>query len=482
MSFLKPRLNKSVEHQIEKTMENTPINIKKQFKLALTPHKFDSEIFIPKKLQINRLEYSKKNYLLNKLISFDSIFQNDEEKRLKLKKQTDKFSKQYDIINEEKFNDKDNYLKLIEEKYKLEGYNMNDLTYSKDENIFSPSIIFKETFPELLMTCKIEPTKNIIKDNKFLCKIEDSINFLMKNKGNNDEDEIEKKKKILPKRVSVVDDDYINAVMNVKAKIHEELKFHNMSLKQMKKLNRNLKNDINKINLSLNEADEENKILIQSRNTKNIFLSSKGLKTIPVKRNKVKIKESFSNNINHKIHNDKIMLIHNNNNINNSYNNEENKEKAIQRKEKKETLTEIVKREIYEKKKSERLKNVYYKLLKGHLLSNEKEAENYIKLYSNKKIPSVDYNYGSNIHGLFQDFQKKSQNINLSYKADLINNTKRYIFNRKISNSVDFDNNGLFNLQNHLYDIDKLKDEESQIENLPYKYCYDILSEPNKNF
>ena len=282
MSFLKPRLNKSVEHQIEKTMENTPINIKKQFKLALTPHKFDSEIYIPKKLQINRLEYSKKNYLLNKLISFDSIFQNDEEKRLKLKKQTDKFSKQYDLINEEKFNDKDNYLKLIEEKYKLEGYNMNDLTYSKDENIFSPSIIFKETFPELLMTCKIEPTKNIKKDNKFLCKIEDSINFLMKNKGNNDEDEIEKKKKILPKRVSVVDDDYINAVMNVKAKIHEELKFHNMSLKQMKKLNRNLKNDINKINLSLNEADEENKILIQSRNTKNIFLSSKGLKTIPV--------------------------------------------------------------------------------------------------------------------------------------------------------------------------------------------------------
>ena len=296
------------------------------------------------------------------------------------------------------------------------------------------------------------------------------------------EEEIERKKKNLPKRVSIANDDYINAVMNVKAKIYEELKFNNISLKQMKILNRNLKNDIHKTNLSLNEANEENKMLIQSRNTKNIFLSSKGLKTIPVKRNKVKIKESFSNNINHKIHNDKIMLIHNNNNINNSYNNEENKEKAIQRKEKKETLTEIVKREIYEKKKSERLKNVYYKLLKGHLLSNEKEAENYIKLYSNKKIPSVDYNYGSNIHGLFQDFQKKSQNINLSYKADLINNTKRYIFNRKISNSVDFDNNGLFNFQNHLYDIDKLKDEESQIENLPYKYCYDILSEPNKNF
>ena len=57
MSFLKPRLNKSVEHQIEKTMENSPINLKNQFKLALTPHKFNSEIYIPKKLQINRLEY-----------------------------------------------------------------------------------------------------------------------------------------------------------------------------------------------------------------------------------------------------------------------------------------------------------------------------------------------------------------------------------------------------------------------------------------
>ena len=481
MSFLKPRLNKSVEHQIEKTMENTPINIKNQFKLALTPHKFDSEIYIPKKLQINRLEYSKKNYLLNKIISFDSKFQDDEEKRLKLKKQTGKFSRQYELINEEKFDNKDNYLQLIEEQYKLEGYDMKDLKYSKDENIFSPSIIFKETIPELLLTCKIEPVKNIKKDSKFLMKIEDSINFLRKNKGNNDEDENEKKKKILPKRVSIVSDDYINAVMDVKAKIYEELKFKNMSLKQMKKLNRNLQNDIHKINLSLNDAEEENKILIQSRNTKNIFLSSKLLKTIPVKSNKLKIKESLSNNINHKINNDKIMLIHND--IDNIYKNEENKKKKFERKYKKEkTITEILNRETYEKKKSERLKNVYYKLLKGHLLSNEKEAENYIKLYSNKKIPLIDYNYGSNVHGLFQDFQKKSQKINLSEKANLINNTKRYIFNRKHYHSVDFDNQAFFNLQKNMYDIDKLKDKENQIEDLPYKYSYDILSDSNKNF
>ena len=480
MSFLKPRLNKSVEHQIEKTMENSPINLKNQFKLALTPHKFNSEIYIPKKLQINRLEYSKKNYLLNKIISFDSKFQDDEEKRLKLKKQTDKFSKQYEFINEEQFNNKDNYLNLVEEKYKLEGYDMNDLKYSKDENIFSPSIIFKETIPELLLTCKIDSAKNIKKDTKFLIKFEDSINFLKKNKGNNDEEEIERKKKNLPKRVSIANDDYINAVMNVKAKIYEELKFNNMSLKQMKILNRNLKNDIHKTNLSLNEANEENKMLIQSRNTKNIFLSSKGLKTIPVKRNKVTIKESFSNNINHKINNDKIMLIHNN--IDNSYNNEENNKKKFESKKSKENiLTEIMNRETYEKKKSERLRNVYYKLLKGHLLSNEKEAENYIKLYSNKKIPLIDYNYGSNVHGLFQDFQNKSKNINLSYKADLINNTKRYIFNRKKCNSVDLDN-ALFNLQKNMYDVDKLKDEENQIEDLPYKYSYDILTEANTNF
>ena len=70
MSFIKPRLNKSLEHQIELSIENYPLHLKKKFKLALTPHKFDSEIFIPKKLKINRPEYLNKNYLLKKIIIF----------------------------------------------------------------------------------------------------------------------------------------------------------------------------------------------------------------------------------------------------------------------------------------------------------------------------------------------------------------------------------------------------------------------------
>jgi GTPase SAR1 family protein len=31
-------------------------------------------------------------------------------------------------------------------------------------------------------------------------------------------------------------------------------------------------------------------------------------------------------------------------------------------------------------------------------------------------------------------------------------------------------------LQSHLYDVDKLKDEENKIENLQFEYTYDILS------
>ena len=113
-----PRLNKSLEHQIEKTMANTPLNIKKQFKLALTPHKFETEVYIPKNLKLNKTEYAKKNYFINKIISFDTLYKPEKERRLKIKKETDVFSQQYKPINDDKFNKKDNYVKKVEENYK----------------------------------------------------------------------------------------------------------------------------------------------------------------------------------------------------------------------------------------------------------------------------------------------------------------------------------------------------------------------------
>ena len=455
MSNIMPLLNKTLEFQIEKTMQNKPKNIKKKFKLALTPHKFESEIYIPKRIQLNKTQYPGKNYLINKVISFDSLYQPQKEKRLKIKKETDVFSQQYKPINDKKFYKKDNYLKIIEDKYKFKGYNMEDLHYRKKDNIFAPSILFKDSDHDLRMTCQIEPSYNIIKDNNFLSKVEESITNIKKNKSKNKDEE--EKKRYRPKRTSVLTDDYINAIINVKEKIKEELKLQNMSLRQIRLMNNSLRNDIRQTNLSLNEANEENKKMIQRRKErKNMFLSNESL------GNKKKRKDHIIN-LYKSNDEEKIMII-------------DTRDAKFIRKNK-ETSSEIKRKEEYEKEKNSRLENVYNDLLKTNFIIGEKEAVDYIDLYTDRKIPVPNEKIGSNLHGVFQEFQRRSNNINLPEKAKLINHTKRDIYNKTYSNIVDVGKKAFDDLQSHLYDVDKLKDEENKIENLQFEYSYDILKQ-----
>ena len=454
-----PLLNKTLEFQIERTMKNKPKNIKKKFKLALTPHKFESEIYIPKRIQLNKTQYPGRNYLINKVISFDSLYKPQKEMRLKIKKETDVFSQQYKPINDKKFYNKDNYLKKIEDKYKYKGYNMEDLQYRKKDNIFSPSILFKDSDHDLRMTCQIEPSYNIIKDNNFLAKVEESITNIKKNKSKNKDEE--EKKRYRPKRNSVLTDDYINAIINVKEKIKEELKLQNMSLRQIRLMNKSLQNEIRQTNFSLNEANEENKKMSERRKERqNMFLSNESLNMSNKKKRKDNLINLYKSN-----NEEKIMII-------------DTRDAKFIRKNK-ETLSEIKRKEEFEKEKNSRLENVYNDILKTNFIMGEKEAIDYIDVYTNRQIPVSNEKIGSNLHGVFQEFQRRSNNINLPEKAKLINHTKRDIYNKTYSNIVDVDKKAFDNLQSHLYDVDKLKDDEKKIENLQFEYTYDILK-PHK--
>ena len=454
-----PLLNKTLELQIERTMKNKPKNIKKKFKLALTPHKFESEIYIPKRIQLNKTQYPGRNYLINKVISFDSLYKPQKEMRLKIKKETDVFSQQYKPINDKKFLNKDNYLKKIEDKYKYKGYNMEDLQYRKKDNIFSPSILFKDSDHDLRMTCQIEPSYNIIKDNNFLAKVEESITNIKKNKSKNKDEE--EKKRYRPKRNSVLTDDYINAIINVKEKIKEELKLQNMSLRQIRLMNKSLQNEIRQTNFSLNEANEENKKMSERRKERqNMFLSNESLNMSNKKKRKDNLINLYKSN-----NEEKIMII-------------DTRDAKFIRKNK-ETLSEIKRKEEFEKEKNSRLENVYNDILKTNFIMGEKEAIDYIDVYTNRQIPVPNEKIGSNLHGVFQEFQRRSNNINLPEKAKLINHTKRDIYNKTYSNIVDVDKKAFDNLQSHLYDVDKLKDDEKKIENLQFEYTYDILK-PHK--
>ena len=454
-----PLLNKTLEFQIERTMKNKPKNIKKKFKLALTPHKFESEIYIPKRIQLNKTQYPGRNYLINKVISFDSLYKPQKEMRLKIKKETDVFSQQYKPINDKKFYNKDNYLKKIEDKYKYKGYNMEDLQYRKKDNIFSPSILFKDSDHDLRMTCQIEPSYNIIKDNNFLSKVEESITNIKKNKGKNKDEE--EKKRYRPKRSSILTDDYINAIINVKEKIKEELKLQNMSLRQIRLMNKSLQNEIRQTNFSLTEANEENKKMSERRKERqNMFLSNESLNMSNKKKRKDNLINLYKSN-----NEEKIMII-------------DTRDAKFIRKNK-ETLSEIKRKEEFEKEKNSRLENVYNDILKTNFIMGEKEAIDYIDVYTNRQIPVPNEKIGSNLHGVFQEFQRRSNNINLPEKAKLINHTKRDIYNKTYSNIVDVDKKAFDNLQSHLYDVDKLKDDEKKIENLQFEYTYDILK-PHK--
>ena len=62
----------SYHERLDSCINNLPQSLHKNFHLAISPYKFDKEIYIPKNLSINKDEYKNKNYLLNSLISFNN--------------------------------------------------------------------------------------------------------------------------------------------------------------------------------------------------------------------------------------------------------------------------------------------------------------------------------------------------------------------------------------------------------------------------
>ena len=138
--------------------------------------------------------------------------------------------------------------------------------------------------------------------------------------------------------------------------------------------------------------------------------------------------------------------------------------------------TELMRKEVFEKKKNERLETVYNEILRTNFILSEKDAENYINLYTNRKVPYTDYKIGSNLHGIFQEFQKRSREIDLPEKAKLINHTKRDIYNQTYSGNIDYEGKAYDLLQRNLYDVEQLNEEENKINNLPFDYSYDILN------
>ena len=87
--------------KINNTIDYLDEDKRNNFKKALLYHKFDQEVYIPQTMSINKTEYKNKNYLLNKLVKFNSDLYNENQRLNKLQKDNEKFTRQYQLVKSE---------------------------------------------------------------------------------------------------------------------------------------------------------------------------------------------------------------------------------------------------------------------------------------------------------------------------------------------------------------------------------------------
>ena len=491
------------KEKINHTISYLPDEDKNSFKKALKYYKFDKEVYIPQTMSLNKKEYKKKNYLLNTIVNFNNKLQLGKNYITSLKKQTDKFTRQYKLVEKQNESNQKEVFQGINYIYKIRGYNEKNITYSKNENIFDPSLLLEEQ-NKFNFVCKTENPIEIKQDTQYLEKFH---NILRDKKGKTKEEEEEElEKKNINKSVnlslkrkdsSLIGDDYTNAMENVKKQIMEEIRIKNMTFKELKKINNNLKNEIMETEASIMNIDNEYKN--KKRYNEDLFLSSKGMLRSAKNRKKNKnSKEKKENVKNHIL----ILDKRNNQNINEEEKKEEKNEEEKKEEEKKEekkeeekkeeenkeennkfknevhferrkslTLTERQKREAYLKVKETKLTRVYNNILKKNYKQEENEIRNYLKLYTDRITKEPDSNKGSNLHGFLNDFQKQISKTNIPEMANFVGEAMANInrLNRLNKNNHELDIIESCVNPEILYDMDE------DINNLGYDYAEEIL-------
>ena len=491
------------KEKINHTISYLPDEDKNSFKKALKYYKFDKEVYIPQTMSLNKKEYKKKNYLLNTIVNFNNKLQLGKNYITSLKKQTDKFSKQYKLVEKQNEANQKAFFQGINYIYKIRGYSDRNISYSRNENIFDPSLLLEEQ-NKFNFVCKTENPIEIKHDTIYLEKFHSILRDKKGKTKEEEEEELEKKNinksvnlSLKRKDSSLIGDDYTNAMENVKKQIMEEIRIKNMTFSELKRINNNLKNEIMETEASLMNIDDEYKN--KKRYNEDVFLSSKGMLRSAKNRKKNKnSKEKKENVKNHIL----ILDKRNNQNINEEEKKEEKNEEEKKEEEKKEekkeeekkeeenkeennkfknevhferrkslTLTERQKREAYLKAKETKLTRVYNNILKKNYKQEENEIRNYLKLYTDRITKEPDSNKGSNLHGFLNDFQKQISKTNIPEMANFVGEAMANInrLNRLNKNNHELDIIESCVNPEILYDMDE------DINNLGYDYAEEIL-------
>lgn len=346
----------SYRKKLYHVVENLPPIYQANFKRALSPHKFNLEIYVPKNLK-NKHEVSDKNYLRNKLVQFNDNFKEEKAVLSQLKKETQQFSHQYKLVTQNNTFDNDNpvnnktsqYQQEIMELYKKRGY--NEKAIAINENIFNPSLML-ELDSNYDIVCEIETEQGLKEDKKFM---ENMTHILSdKNKKQSVTNRTERNSSFNRQSSSITD--------------YDDLYYANIPIKQIKKENRLLRKDILLTNKSLGDIKplkalwtEPNKEIIPIPKNKidkikvdGIFLSSKGM--LRSAKNRVEM----------------------------------NGDKETKIKKKRKSPVKIKKaykddKEI-QKEKVQSLYNLYTSITKNSFVKEQDKVNTYIKKYSKKKL------------------------------------------------------------------------------------------------
>ena len=270
--------------KIKNEIESMPHENRNTFREALNKHSFGIEVFIPNTLRVSKKEYKKKNYLLNTLISFEGKLREQKELINPLKKETNRFSKQYKLIHKENTGHQRDYIKNLQDYYENIGYNRSGIEYKGSDNIFSPSSILDQDFgsniqEDAFKYGNTEYKNDFHKDQNLIKKWKKGVKDTKDNKNR------AKKKDLKEEEAANYKYDYENAEENIeehlieielekekerqreeiqkeleeiKKNLMEESRIKNMSRKEYYNYSLDLKNDIKKAKESLEEFNNNN--------------------------------------------------------------------------------------------------------------------------------------------------------------------------------------------------------------------------------
>ena len=462
------------------------------FRKALNKYKFEMEVYVPQKL--SNKEYSDKNFLINKLIRIENMNKTIKERIEPIDKETKLFSKQYKLIKADNQAHQQTYMDNVEKLYQTNGYKREYIRYDENENIFTPSFLLDKKFGK-------DQQKDVFNYSNNNVELNDDENVLQKlNFVSNkymEEDEIDKKESAK----IVVHEYWGNREKEemIKKEIMEEQRIMNMSKKEYRAYNRKLKKDINLIKKRLKELNETN--ITNNRNTINdselntnrtnytgTGSNIKGFLSLndKIKENK-KVFELYKNDKNlnikkRKDDNNNIFLSARGLDLETDFNKKlpsinslmetkkENEESNINSIYNNKTIQNIKKRRKIKinrennNTKEIKIQNLYNLLNEkvGIYEFPKKEIESYFKKYSEKKLPKLNTNNGSNIHAIFGDFQnqvKEKSFINLAKGNEYI--------------KIDMDNNYISTNNNSLES--KIEKIDEKVKNLHFTVLDRIL-------